>query len=248
MIRPLVTATSVHGEDGLGDMDLVHPTKKPESMHAVDFILESAKKYPGELELIVLGPATNIALAIMKDRKTMKNIKHIYSMGTAGFGVGNCTPVAEFNVFVDAESYSVMLNSGIPLTIIGFDLCLGPTAFGKEEIEYMRNNNKQLKFVADCTTALLNYNIEQRGEYNIDLPDAVAMGVALWDDIVLEEVPAYCYCCTQEEPAYGQVIIYDVNTPFSVDINIPKQNAVVIKTIDSKKFKDKFIESLSKMS
>lgn len=240
IFRPLVTATSVHGKDGLGDQGLVHPARKPQQGHAVDFILDMARKYPGELELVTLGPVTNIAIALMKDRETMKDIKHIWSMGTAGFGVGNCTPVAEFNVFVDAESYAYLLESGIPITIIGFDLCLGKTAFWKEDLDEMAQSGPVGQFVTDCTKALLSYNLKAKNEYNIDLPDAVAMGVALWPDIVVESVNAYCYCCTKEEPAYGQVIIYDPTIPLSVGVPIPPANAVVIKRIDSEKFKAYF--------
>ncbi|MBR6790484.1 MAG: nucleoside hydrolase [Oscillospiraceae bacterium] len=244
LFRPLVTADSIHGRDGLGDCGLVHPVRGPEESHGADFILEMAKKYPGELELITLGPVTNIALALMKDRETMKGIKHIWSMGTAGFGVGNCTPVAEFNVYVDAESYAYLLESGIPMTIVGFDLCLGKTAFWKEDLEELRESGAAGKFVTDCTNVLLSYNLRERGEHNVDMPDAVAMGVALWPDIVEDSLDAYCYCCTKEEPAYGQVIIYDPSMPLSVGTPIPPANAKVIRRIDTEKFKANFKQAI----
>jgi purine nucleosidase len=244
MFRQPVTAQGVHGKDGMGDQGLIHPTTAPQDKHAVDFIIETARKYPGELEIVALGPATNIALALMKDREAMKGVKRIWSMGTAGFGAGNCSPVAEFNVYVDAESYAMMLESGIPITIIGFDLCLGPAALYKEDLDRMANGSEMSKLVVNCTKALLSYNLAHRGLHNIDLPDAVAMGVALWDDLVTEDVTAYCYCCTREEPAYGQVIIYDANAAYSVDYKIPDANAVVIKSIDHRLFKKRLIENL----
>jgi hypothetical protein len=61
-----------------------------------------------------------------------------------------------------------------------------------------------------CNKALLDYNLKGSGEHIVDLPDAVAMGVVLWDDIVIESLPCYCYACTLEQAAYGQVIV-DVN-------------------------------------
>ena len=247
IMRELVTASGVHGKDGMGDQDLVHPKGKPEKQHAVDFILDTVKKNPDEVELVVLGPATNVALAIMQDRETMSHVKHIWSMGTSGFGSGNCTPVAEFNVYVDADSYAVMLTSGIPITIIGFDLCLGPAAMQREDLEFLKNASKAGTFVAKCTTALLNYNLQKRGEYFVDLPDAVAMGVALWPDIVQDSVSAYCYCCTKEEPAYGQVIIFDVNQPLSIDYEIPPANAQVIRKIDFKEFKSRFKNAIAEL-
>lgn len=247
IMRELVTADGVHGKDRMGDQDLVHPVRKAESRHAVDFILETVRKYPDEIEIIALGPATNIALAIMQDRETMSRVKHIWSMGTSGFGVGNCTPVAEFNVYVDADSYAIMLTSGIPVTIIGFDLCLGPAAMHREDLDYLKTASAAGEFAVKCTTALLNYNLQHRGECFVDLPDAVAMGIALWPDIVEDYVDAYCYCCTKEEPAYGQVIIYDVNQPLSIDYKIPPANAQVIRRINYQEFKNRFKASLARL-
>ena len=86
------------------------------------------RQYPGEIEIVTLGPLTNVALAILQDREAMKGVKHIYTMGTSGFGPGNTTPVACFNVYVDADSFRVLLGAGIPLTIIGFDQCIGESA------------------------------------------------------------------------------------------------------------------------
>ncbi|MBR8645735.1 nucleoside hydrolase [[Brevibacterium] frigoritolerans] len=90
----------------------------PETKHAVDSILEIIENNPGEIEIVTIGPVTNIALAILKAPETMKKVKRIYSMGTAGFGPGNTTPVAEFNVYVDAEAYSIMMKSEFLLVLL----------------------------------------------------------------------------------------------------------------------------------
>ena len=128
-------AFSVFGEDGMGDADLIHPKGKAEEEDAVDFILDTIKEDPGEVEIIALGPATNIARAIDKDPETMQDVKMIWSMGTAGLGVGNASPVAEFNVYADAPAYKVMLDSGLPITIIGLDMCGGEAMWTDEQFE-----------------------------------------------------------------------------------------------------------------
>ncbi len=236
LVRELVTADNVHGADGMGDQGLIHPSRKPENKHAVDFILETVAANPDEIELVMLGPATNVALAIMKDRETMKKVKHIWSMGTGGFGPGNITPVAEFNVFVDAESYAILLESGISVTIAGFDLCLGDAALTPND--FIELSTTPLgKFIVDCNKKRLSQNEELTGTPFVDLPDAVAMAAAIWPEVVTEEITAHCYCCTKEVPSYGQVIIYDVSKPFSVEYNIPKTFSTVIKSIDSERFK-----------
>ncbi len=236
LVRNLVTAGNVHGKDGMGDKGLIHPTGKAEKTHAVDFILETVKSNPYEVELVVLGPVTNIAIAINKDKETMQKVKRIWSMGTSGFGPGNMSPVAEFNVFVDAESYDIMLNSQIPITIAGFDLCLGDASFTPDELEEL-STTPLGKFIADCNSTRLAFNKETTGTAYVDLPDAVAMAAALYEDVITEKINAYCYCCTKEEATYGQVIIYDTAKPFSVNYNIPQTDTMVIKSIDVDKFK-----------
>lgn len=112
-------------------------------------------------------------------------------------------------------------------------------------MEYLKSKGAIGKFAVDCNLGLLNYNLKKSGGYFIDLPDAVAMGVALWDDIVLEKKESYCYCCTKEEPSYGQVIIFDRNLVLAIDTDIPEDNATVIKSIDTQLFKKKMIDILS---
>lgn len=245
LFRNLERAEGVHGKDGMGDMDLIHPKTKAKKKHAVEFILETVAHHPGEIEIIALGPVTNIALAILKDRDTMRKVKRIYSMGTGGFGPGNATPVTEFNVYVDAESYKIMLESKIPLTIIGFDLCLGPAAFTGSEIDALAAKSPLASFAMTCCSALRKFNINCRSEDSVDLPDAVAMAVALWDDIVKDSKDAWCFCCTKEPESYGQVILYYPGA-FSVDLKIPAANATVIKTIDPALFKKRLSQVLAK--
>ncbi|KEQ25059.1 nucleoside hydrolase [Paenibacillus tyrfis] len=246
LMRDLVTAVNVHGEDGMGDCDLIHPTLLPESRHAVDAILDLVERNPGEIEFVTIGPVTNIALAILKAPETMKKVKHIYTMGTSGFGPGNTTPVAEFNVYVDAEAYRIMLSSGIPMTIIGFDVCLGEAALTQDDMDVLLASGKpEAVFSVKCNRSLLEYNIQRCNEPIVDLPDAVAMGVVLWNEIVVEDKWCYCYVCTMEEAAYGQVILNDGSKlAISDGFAGHTPNAKVYKTINNPLFKQKLISLL----
>ena len=236
LFRELVTAVKVHGDDGMGDMGLIRPKKLPEKEGAVDMILENAKKYGDELEIIMLGPATNIATAILKDRESMSHVRRIYSMGTAGLGPGNCTPVSEFNVYADAESYRVLLESGIPLTIAGCDVCMGDAVWDLEDMDRISASGPIGKFAIDCNSGLLRYN-QKNGQSIVDLPDAVAMGVMLWPDIVTAKRHLYCYCCTDDDRCYGQVIMYDPDNKLAIDNLLPKAEADIILSIDSSLYK-----------
>lgn len=248
LFRNLVNSFGVHGNDGMGDCNLIHPTLKPENGHAVDALLEIIENNPGEIEIVAIGPVTNIALAILKSPETMKKVKHIYSMGTSGFGPGNTTPVAEFNVYVDAEAYDIMLKSEIPMTIIGFDVCMGDAALNKAELDFLATSGKmEAEFITRCTNCLLKYNLKLTGDHIVDLADAVAMGVVLWgNDIVTESKLCYCYTCTKEEAAYGQVILHD-GSDYCISDTFWKYtpNAIVCKTLNNKLYKEKLIELIT---
>lgn len=248
LMRDLVTAENVHGKDGMGDFDLIHPSLMPEKEHAVDAILRIVEGYPNEVEIVAIGPVTNLALAIMKDPFTMQKVKHIYSMGTAGFGRGNTTPVAEFNVYVDAEAYNVMLRSNIPLTIIGFDLCLGGAALNKNDLEMLLASGKpEANFAVQCNRSLLEYNLRRSSEHIVDLPDAVAMGVALWPDIVAASAECFCKACYIDPDTYGQVIVDDGSVlAVSEGFINHAPNSKVCKSIHYETFKTRMFDLLLK--
>lgn len=246
LFRDLVTAMNVHGNDGMGDSDLIHPALKAESKNAVRAILDLVRENPGEIEIMTIGPVTNIALALLSDPETMKQVKHIYAMGTSGFGPGNATPASEFNVYVDAEAFSTMLNSETPITIIGFDVCLGDAALNKEDMELLLGSDRpEARFSVECNKTLLDYNLERSGEHIVDLPDAVAMGVALWEDIVIEAKDCYCYTCIHEEEAYGMVILGTGDKLAVTDrYGGKKPNARVCKELDNAVFKERLLSLL----
>lgn len=95
---------------------------KPQAQSAVDFMIEQVKLYPGEVTILSVGAATNIAMACLQDDCFAENTAGILYMGTIVNGEGSYTPYADFNVFYDAEAFSVCLNSGFPVqTIVPHD-------------------------------------------------------------------------------------------------------------------------------
>lgn len=237
LVRDLFTSTFVHGADGMGDKDLIHPTIKEESGYAVDKILEIVEKNANDIEIVSIGPVTNIALAILKDRKIMSKVSRIYSMGTAGMGKGNITPVAEFNVIVDAEAYKIMMDSKIPITIIGYDMCVAG-ALSSQEVTLLKNSgNKVGEFVIETNQSSLDFTQDRHNEDIMIIADSVAMGVYLWRDVVIKSKSASCYVCVIDPPTYGQVIIDD-------DIEIRNSNAALCEQLNATLFKERMIDLL----
>ncbi len=123
MRRHLVTAEHVHGETGLNGPDLPEPTMPLEAQHGVDFIIETLMNAePKTITLCTLGPLTNIAMALVKQPAIAERIQEIVMMGGAYFEVGNITPAAEFNIYVDPEAADVVMRCGAPITILPLDV------------------------------------------------------------------------------------------------------------------------------
>lgn len=247
LMRDAVTAENVHGQDGMGDLGLPIPDMQAEKEHAVEALIRIVKENPGEIEIVAIGPVTNLALAMMKDPEAMKLVKHIYSMGSGGYGMGNVTSVAEFNVFVDAEAYKVMVDFPVPKTIIGYDICSLPGAFIEEnEIDEMKNEGPVSQFAIDCNSTLIDYCKRVWGSRKLDLPDPHAMAAVLWPETVLEEHECHCFVCTADDPAYGQVVVdyrkFDAVNKDKLEKRRP--NANVIKLMDTALFKKKLRECL----
>ena len=123
LMRDLVTAEYVHGKTGLDGPDLPEPTQALEEMHAVDFIITTLRDRPaGTVTLCTLGPLTNIALAFRRAPDIVPRVQRIVMMGGAYFEVGNTTPAAEFNIYVDPQAADIVFRSGVPLVVMPLDV------------------------------------------------------------------------------------------------------------------------------
>ncbi len=121
--RKLVTAEHVHGKTGLDGPVLPEPTMPLAEGHAVDFIIETLMTHePGSVTLCPLGPLTNVATALQKVPEIAGRIQEIVLMGGAYFEVGNITPAAEFNIYVDPEAADVVMSCGAPITVLSLDV------------------------------------------------------------------------------------------------------------------------------
>ena len=123
MRRQSVTAEHVHGKTGLDGPDLPEPSMPLQPQHGVDFLIDALRAAaPGTYTLCTLGPLTNISMALIKAPDIASRIREIVMMGGAYFEVGNITPAAEFNIYVDPEAAEVVLRSGIPITMLPLDV------------------------------------------------------------------------------------------------------------------------------
>lgn len=121
--RPLVTAEYVHGKTGLDGIALPDPQMPLQEAHAVDFLIETLRENPaGTVTLCPLGPLTNIATAFLRAPDIVPRVAQVVLMGGAYFEVGNTTPAAEFNIYVDPQAAEIVFKSGVPLVVMPLDV------------------------------------------------------------------------------------------------------------------------------
>ena len=121
--RPLVTAEHVHGKSGLDGPKLPDPTMPLQPQHGVDFIIDTLRNEPANtVTLCVLGPLTNIATAFQKAPDIVARVQQVVLMGGAYFEVGNITPTAEFNIYVDPQAADIVFKSGIDIVVMPLDV------------------------------------------------------------------------------------------------------------------------------
>ena len=121
--RDLVTAEHVHGKTGLDGPNLPDPTMPLQDGHAVDYIIDTLRSAePGTITLCPLGPLTNIAMALEKAPDIAERIHRIVLMGGAYFEVGNITPAAEFNIYVDPQAADIVFKRGVDIVVMPLDV------------------------------------------------------------------------------------------------------------------------------
>ena len=168
-----------HGRDGLGDQGYPPPKRQAESKHAVDAIVDVVSANPG-IVLVTLGPLTNVALALEKWPGLVDNVSRCVVMGGNPCTEGNVTPAADFNMWVDPEAARAVLRSGLPIELVGWQLCRGEANLRAPDIEHVLGLGTEVaKFAIDCNRSAMEANQVQTGEIGIPLPDPTAMAVAM---------------------------------------------------------------------
>lgn len=180
LVRHLSTAQNVHGSDGMGDIGLPLSGYSPAEGHAVDMLRKVINDNANDITLVTLGPLTNIALALMIEPELAQKVSQCYIMGGIGSGHGNITPLAEFNIWVDPEAAKIVFESGLPITMVGWDISWKYATFDPQSTADLRNIGTPLaEFCVDIQSVLTQYAIEESNLPGFDLPDPITMAIAI---------------------------------------------------------------------
>jgi purine nucleosidase len=208
ILRSLETAEYAHGKDGMGDIGLSLSGRTPAKGHGVTAIIETIHRFAGNITLVTLGPLTNIALALQQDPSIAGKVKECVTMGGTGQGSGNVTPVAEYNIWVDPEAARVVFESAIPIKMVGWDASLAHAIFNSQEMEDLRNVGTPLaEFCVDIQKVLNKFSVEELNLDGFDLPDPLAMAVALDPAVATETKFLFVAIETESELCRGQTVV-----------------------------------------
>jgi inosine-uridine nucleoside N-ribohydrolase len=240
--RPLkgeaVYASSFHGEDGLGGANILRAEGnepwKIFSGQADELIPEMARQNPGEITLIATGPLTNVAMGLRRDPEGMKKLKEVVIMGGAVRTRGNVTPFAEFNFFVDPTAAKIVLESGLPITLVPLDVTHQVFLTSRVMEEKIKPIEPSFSTFVLEATGYQSVNGRFRPEAEIyHLHDPLAVGVTIRPELVRMERLALCVEAHEGEH-YGRV--FETEEGPKVDVCLG---------VDAKQFLDLFISRLS---
>ena len=235
--RELVTAQDTHGEDGVGE-NFYEDVDAKIFYGGVDFIIDTLKDNK-DVSIIALGPLTNIAKAIMKDKKAFDNLDEFISMGGAFRIHGNCSPVAEFNYWVDPHGADyVYKNLSKKIHMVGLDvtrkIVLTPNI-----IEFINRLDKDMaKYITEITRFYIDFHWEQEGIIGCVINDPLAVAYFI-DRSLLKGFDSYVEV-VHDGVAVGQSIV----DSFNFYKNEP--NAHVLTEVDEKAFMKMFLKRIFK--
>lgn len=170
--RALVTAEHVHGKTGLDGPQMADPVMPLQDQHAVDFIIDTLRREPAHtVTLCPLGPLTNIATAFLRAPDIMARVQQIVLMGGAYFEVGNITPTAEFNIYVDPEAADIVFKSGAPIVVMPLDVT-HKALTTRARIEAFRGlGSEPGRMVAEWTDFFERFDMQKYGSEGAPLHD-----------------------------------------------------------------------------
>ncbi|MEA5026463.1 MAG: nucleoside hydrolase [Erysipelotrichaceae bacterium] len=231
-----ITADKVHGSDGMGNVQLPYDEHNLSTEKAWDFIINTVSRYPQEVEILALGPLTNLALAVEKNLSAMKLLKNIYTMG-GGINRGNITKYAEYNYYFDdlaAQSVFAALQDDIAFYMIGLD-ATHSTRVDHNDLAFMRYEGGNVgQFISDITQVYGAMYYQNNGYLGAVIHDVVTYLYMIDPTIATNDITN----------AYIQVLVDDIHRGQTVIEPQRKGHTTIAMHCDRKKTNQQMIKAL----
>ena len=199
-------AAHVHGDNGLGNAELPDTDAQPIAETAPGFILRLSREHAGSLEIVAVGPLTNLALALRLDNDLPARIKQVTVMGGAALAAGNITPVAEANIFNDAEAAAVIVSAPWPVVLVPLDVTMEHTLEESHRSTLLASTDPLTRAVGEVLDHYFDFYLAQYGRRTCALHDPLAAAIAV-GTIVATRAPAVPVVIdVTDGPGRGQTI------------------------------------------
>ncbi|MDW3216676.1 MAG: nucleoside hydrolase [Ilumatobacteraceae bacterium] len=237
---PLETAQNVHGGDGMGDIGLALAGRVPDEGDAVEELIRASHDHAGELTLVTLGPLTNLALAVQRDTTLPSRLARVVTMGAVADHIGNVTPVAEFNMWADPHAVDVVLQSGLDVEFVGWDISRHFAVVEPDLAADLRTIGTPLAgFCIDIQCVVAEFCATETKLAGFDLPDPIAMAYAIDPSIATAVRRLHLSVETESELTRGMVVM-DL-----LGLTGAEPNATVVTAADAAKFIEMLRAALS---
>jgi purine nucleosidase len=228
---PLETAQNVHGRDGMGDIGLTLTGRSPDGADAVGALLEASHAHAGELTLVTLGPLTNVARALERDPTLPERVPRTVVMGAAADHIGNVSPVAEFNMWADPHAVELVLDSGLALEFVGWDISRKHAVIPPAASHELRAVGTAVAaFCIDIQGVVAAFCATQTKLAGFDLPDPITIAYAIDPSIATETRRLHLRIET-ESPLTRGMVVMDV-----LGLTGAEPNALVVTRADDEAF------------
>mgnify|MGYP001393145224 FL=1 len=239
LLREASYAYFFHGPDGMGGMNYPAPRRPLAEEHAVQALIDAVRAHPGEITLVTLGPLTNVALALALAPDLAQKIPVCYVIGGAAATLGNVTPAAEFNIWVDPEAAKMVFHSGLHLVMVGWELCRGEANLSEADMAEVRGLGTVFAdFSLDCNRQAIETNRTWLKDPALPLPDPVTMAVALDPSVSVRQSSHYVDVEILSEVTRGMTVVDELgvlnraaNVEVCWQIDIPKWKETLYRTL-----------------
>ncbi|MFJ2693391.1 nucleoside hydrolase [Pseudomonas sp. NPDC087336] len=241
LVRTPIYAEHVHGEEGLPGVAVYEPRQGLAEGNAIDFLIDTLMAAtPHSVTIAMLGPQTNLALALIREPQIVRGIKEVVVMGGAHFNGGNITPVAEFNLFADPHAAEVVLKSGANLVYLPLDVTHKILTSDARLEQIAALNNKAGTMVGDILQECIGGDMARYGIPGGPVHDATVIAYLLKPGLFSGR-SVNVVVDSREGPTFGQTIVdwYD-------SLKAPK-NALWVESGDDQGFFDLLTERLARL-
>lgn len=206
LVRAPIYAANVHGEEGLTGIQVHEPKQPLAKGNAVQYLVDTlGAAEPRSITVAMLGPQTNLALALIQQPDIAKGIKEVVVMGGTHFNGGNITPAAEFNLYADPHAAEVVLASGVKLTYLPLDVTHKLLTSDARLKQLAAVNNKASKLVVDILNAYIKFDMDTYGMPGGPVHDASVIAYLLKPEL-FKGRDIHMVVDSREGPTFGQTV------------------------------------------